>query len=359
MNHLRFFLLFFLLLVSATTIAQQVDSVKNKADSIKNKVDTVRKKPDTLVTKRKKPDTVKITERQIRKETKPSVIDSVSAPPLPISKLQPSPASDSTKFDSSVFSKAIQNIPAANSIDKVLSGNKFLNAKAEPQYFANEIKTWKNGKELFFYIMCGLLLILGMFKTFYRHYFSTIFTVYFNTSLRQTQLSEQLLQAKLPSFILNILFVLMSGIFVWLLFLNSYSVPPESPYVILQICTIAIAGIYFIKFCFLKFLGWISDIQDITNYYIFIIFLVNKLLAIILIPFVILLAFGKEEWMSIYITSGLLIIGVLIISRYIKSYGLLRQKFPVTPFHFMLFFVGAELLPLLIIYKVAVNYLLQ
>lgn len=330
-------------------------------DTVKNKIDTIRKKPDSPGIKLQKRDTTRFKETILTKENKPPVADSIRIPRrIPVSS-QPSlvAVSDTSKPDSTGEAGVPLNITAANSITKILAANKFLNVKAEPRYFANEIRTWKNGKELFFYVMCGLLLILGLFKSFYRHYFATLFTVYFNTSLRQTQLSEQLLQAKLPSFILNIFFVLISGVFVWLIFLNSYTSPPKSPYFLLQICAIAIAGIYLIKFCFLKFLGWISGITDVTNHYIFIIFLVNKLLAIILIPFIILMAFGKEEWMSIYITFGLLIVGVLILTRYIKSYGLLRQKFPVTVFHFILFFIGAELLPLLIIYKVAVNYLIQ
>lgn len=285
--------------------------------------------------------------------------NTAAAHQLPVA--QPERLSDSVMrqadLDTGLIAPVISE-PKSNVLEKALMQNKFIDAAATPQFHVIEIRNWRNGKEVFFYAMCVLLLILGIFKTFYSHYFSTLFSVYFNTSLRQTQLSEQLLQARLPSFILNIYFILMAGIFIWLLFLNAHTTAPASPFLLLQLCLIAVAAIYLIKFCFLKFIGWLSGIYDVTNHYIFIIFLVNKLLAIVLIPFVILIAFGNKEWMNIYITLALLCVGALIMSRYIKSYGLLRQRFPMTPFHFLLFFLGAELIPLLIMYKVAADYLI-
>lgn len=255
-------------------------------------------------------------------------------------------------------SPAVAHPTQTEIIGRVLAKNQFIDSQKEPKYFLIELKTWSKGKEIAFYVMCGLLLILGLFRTFYSHYFSTLFSVYFNTSLRQSQLSEQLLQARLPSFILNLFFIMIGGIFCWLLFLNAYDEPVRSPYLILYMCLIAVGVIYIVKFCFLKFLGWLSGMQDVTNQYIFIIFLVNKLLAVVLVPFVILIAFGKAEWLKVYTTLALLCIGALFFSRYVKSYGLLRQKFPMSPFHFIIFFSSAELIPLLLIYKLTSDYLI-
>lgn len=223
-------------------------------------------------------------------------------------------------------------------------------------YLMNDVRTEDNGKEVMFYAACGLLFLLGLFRSFYSHYFSNLVSVYFNTSLRQTQLAEQLMQDKLPSFIFNLFFVLTTGAFLWLLILNSDSVLSFQPLIIFEVSLLAVAVIYVIKFFFLKFIGWVSGLSVITDRYIFIIFLVNKLLTIVLLPFVILMIFGKPEWMKVYVTLALSFSGFLLLSRYVKSYGLIRQNFPVTIFHFLLFFIGAELLPLLIIYKAASEY---
>ncbi len=238
---------------------------------------------------------------------------------------------------------------------RALSAIRWANVRSKPVFVVSTEKTIE-GKEIFFYVMCALLLILGLFKKFYSQYFSNLFRVYFNTSLRQSQLSEQLLQARLPSFILNIYFIIVAGIFVWLLFSRTESTVVHKPLYLLQICIGAVAGIYLIKYCFLKFIGWVSGIGEATDYYIFIIFLVNKLLALLLLPFVILLAFGKADWMGIVETLALLSAGALLASRYIKSYAATGHKLSVKPFHFLLFIAGAELIPVLLIYKVAVDY---
>lgn len=268
-----------------------------------------------------------------------------------------SPDSETSDAAATLISGSTPEV-TKNVLKEALSNNRFIKPDQPAHFFIQQFRDRSNSKDIFFYIMCGILLVLGLFKTFYNHYFSTLFTVYFNTSLRQTQLSEQLLQARLPSFILNIFFVLIGGLFVWLLFSNTRYEPNNTGYYIFQIFIPLLGLIYLIKYSFLKFLGWISGLKEVTDHYIFIIFLVNKLLAIVLIPFVILMAFGKKEWMSIYITLALLCVGLLFLSRYIKSYGLLRQKFPMSFFHFLIFFLGAELIPLFVIFKIVNEYII-
>ena len=260
--------------------------------------------------------------------------------------------------DSAELAIPLHPIDSLTATGRALRNNRWINTTAAPVLFVSTEKHLP-GKEIFFYAMCALLLLLGLFKTFYSHYFSNIFRVYFNTSLRQSQLSEQLLQARLPSFLLNIFFIIIAGIFVWLLFRYRVGAAIEQPFLLLQICIAAVAGIYLIKFCFLKFIGWVSGITAATDYYIFIIFLVNKILALVLLPFLILLAFGNEAWFSIVERLAILSVGALLVSRYVKSFALAGNKLSVKPFHFLLFIAGAEIIPVLLMYKVAVDYFLK
>ncbi|MEO6133974.1 MAG: DUF4271 domain-containing protein, partial [Ginsengibacter sp.] len=203
-----------------------------------------------------------------------------------------------------------------------------------------------------------IVLILGIFKTFYSGYFNNLFRVFFNTSLRQTQLTDQLLQAKLPSLILNLFFTLTVGMYVWLLF--SHFNPPRiiSPQMLLPFCILSVVIIYAIKYSLLKFTGYITGIQTTTDNYIFIIFLVNKITGILLLPFIILLAFSPEGWVPAIATISGLLLGLFFVSRYIKSYGFIQGKMPFNPFHFIIYIVGAEIIPLLILYKIAKDYML-
>jgi hypothetical protein len=134
--------------------------------------------------------------------------------------------------------------------------------------------------------------------------------------------------------------------------------PAVNNKILLPFCILSVAALYFIKFCLLKFMGWVSDIQETTNNYIFAIFLVNKITGIILVPIIILLAFTKPEWLPVITNISLLVLGLFFLSRYIKSYGAIDRKFPLNPFHFIIYIAGAEIIPLLLIYKVAIDYLI-
>ncbi|HUZ58404.1 MAG TPA: DUF4271 domain-containing protein [Hanamia sp.] len=265
---------------------------------------------------------------------------------------------EQNKKSDTITISAITSIKSSPfNIDKLLLKNRFINVKSTP-VFLIEKEHHPTGKEFLFYSLCIIGLILGLFKTFYGGYFNNLFRVYFNTSLRQTQLADQLLQAKLPSFILNIFFALSVGMYIWLLF-GLYH-PPRliSSKLLLPFCILSVALLYFVKFCLLKFMGWVADISHATDHYIFAIFLVNKITGILLIPIIILLAFLKREWQPIIAYISFMALALFFISRYVKSYGAIERKMPLNYFHFIIYILGGEIIPLLIIYKVAIDYLI-
>ena len=268
-----------------------------------------------------------------------------------------SDSSDKKNNPDSLINIPVSQVSQAQTINKLLEQNRFINIKDAPVYFIEEERN-PIGKEFLFYSLCTVILILGVFKTIYNGYFKNLFRVYFNTSLRQTQLADQLLQAKLPSFILNIFFALTAGIYIWLLF-NHYH-PPRliSHKILLPFCIISVALIYFIKFCLLKFMGWVSDIRSTTDNYVFAIFMVNKITGIFLLPVIIMLAFIRPEWFTIVANLSFMMLGLFFLSRYVKSYAAVEKKLTLTPFHFILYILGAEIIPLMIIYKVATDYLI-
>ena len=221
-------------------------------------------------------------------------------------------------------------------VDSLLLSGKFINAKEPAVYFVTS-KKQTDGKEFIFYALCVVVLILGLFKTFYSSYFNNLFKVFFNTSIRQTQLTDQLLQAKLPSFILNIFFAISVGFYVWLLF--KHYQPPRfmNNQLLLPFCIAGIGALYFVKYCILKFIGWMSGMQQAADNYIFVIFLVNKITGIILVPFIILLAFSLPSWTNYIVIFSLLLMGLFFLSRYIKTYGVLEYRFPLEPLHFIIY----------------------
>ena len=200
-------------------------------------------------------------------------------------------------------------------------------------------------------MLAGIILLFGFFKVFYATYFNNIFRVFFNTSLRQNQLTDLLLQAKLPSLIFNLFFILTGGLYLWLLLNYYHFISEENNKKALAFCVFAIAFIYVIKFCVLKFVGWLTGTIESVDTYIFVIFLVNKITGIILIPFVILLAFAEPEWYDSITIFSFLVVGILFLLRFMRSYGLLQHQLNISRMHFMLYIISIEILPLLVVFK--------
>ena len=263
----------------------------------------------------------------------------------------------SAKIDSSLAVSQPKIKSYHSIINDLLSSNKFIDVKDAPVYLIAEKKHF-GGKEFVFYILCIVVLILAIFKTFYKAYFNNLFRVFFNTSLRQTQLTDQLLQAKLPSFILNIFFTFSAGIFLWLLFTYYHQPQLVNRKLLLPFCILGIGVLYFLKYCILKFIGWVSSMQQTVDSYIFIIFLVNKIAGIVLVPFLIIIAFSLPLWVHYITTVAVFIIILFFLSRYIKTYGALENRLPLNAFQFIIYIIATEIIPILILYKVTVDYLI-
>jgi Domain of unknown function (DUF4271) len=234
--------------------------------------------------------------------------------------------------------------------------NKLLNSDAEPVSLAVQLKKVKS-RDTFFYLIAGMVLLLAFLKYFYSRYFTNLFRVFFNTSLRQSQITDQLLQAKLPSFLFNIFFVISGGIYAYVL-LSHYHLTDGGNEWLFLFSSVALMGfIYFIKFCTLKFTGWITGFGEAVDIYVFVIFLINKIIGIFLVPFIIILSFSELQIVTIAALVSLMCIGIFLLLRFFRSYGLVQNQLKISKFHFFLYIAGLEILPLLLIYKGLMVYL--
>lgn len=220
-----------------------------------------------------------------------------------------------------------------------------------------EIERRVKGKDMFFYVLLGLFFYFAVVKTLFWKYVSNLVSIFLRITLRQQQLREQLLQAPLPSLMLNIFFLLTGGLYASLL-LAYYKWEVHSNFWIQTVYCIAIlALIYTGKFLILKFTGWVFNLSKATDTYIFIVFLVNKMLGILLLPFLVLIAFYSGQPQQVFVTLSLILVVGLFAYRFIFSFGPIRAEIKVNPFHFFLYLCAFEIAPLLLIYKVLLNLL--
>jgi hypothetical protein len=215
---------------------------------------------------------------------------------------------------------------------------------------ANDQKDW-----LFYYII-ALLLMFGVLKLSYIRYFNDLFRFFFRTSLRINQIREQLVQSGLQSLLFNVFFALSFGLYIYLL-VNYYDASIQLNRLLLPfLATGCLVLLYGGKYLFLKISGWLFSISNATETYTFIIFLINKVAGIAIIPFLVLIAFAQEPLTAIAVTLSLILVVGLFMYRFLRAYQPVQAEVKVSRIHFFIFFLAIEIAPLLLIYKLLIRF---
>lgn len=234
--------------------------------------------------------------------------------------------------------------------DSFLYRKRLFFSFTDPVRYSISVKRWE-GKEVVFYSVVALLIVFAVIKNGFRRYLSDLFGSYFRTTMRQRQIKEQLLQNPLPSLLFNAFFVLSGAVFLGLI-LQHFGLVDDIPFWLLAIyCAVALLVIYAGKFVVLKFFGWVFQFSEATDTYLFIIFSTNKIIGILLLPFIVLLAFTTGSVNAAAVTLSLIVVACLFAYRYFLSYISINRMVRINFFHFLLYLAAFEILPLLLINK--------
>ncbi len=242
-----------------------------------------------------------------------------------------------------------------DSLYKVFLTNPFLPMLKKPVYQIVKIKS-SNRKDELFYLSTALVFFLGAIKLVFAKYYSNLFSIFFQPSFRQKQTREQLMQSNLPSLLLNVFFVLSSATYLSLT-IKYFGLISFGFWKVLLYTTIVLAVLYSAKFIFLSFSGWVFNAREAAGTYMFVVFLINKIIGIVLLPFILVIAFSKPAISSSAITLSFIVLFILFLYRYIISYSPVVREVKVKPFHFAVYIVAIEILPLLFIYKSLILYM--
>jgi hypothetical protein len=96
--------------------------------------------------------------------------------------------------------------------------------------------------------------------------------------------------------------------------------------------------------------------KDAADSYIFIVFIVNKMAGLYLLPFLILLSFTEGEPYHIFLILSWVGILMLLIYRFILTFGAVHNQIKVNLFHFFLYLCAFEIAPVLLIYKLLLYF---
>jgi len=231
----------------------------------------------------------------------------------------------------------------------------FLPITAKPLFMISDFRERRTLDDMF-YLLMGVVLLLAFVRTVFPRYFKNLFVLFLQTSLRQKQTKDQLLQDNLGSLFVNLLFIISISIYGALVIRNKEWLDYPFWHIVFfgaGLLTI----VYFGKFLFLRFSGWVFNSREAAANYTFTVFLVNKVMGVMLVPFLFLMAFAKPGLKEIALTVSVGIMILLLLYRYVISFATIRNTLKVNALHFFLYLCAVEVLPLLLLYKLMADYI--
>jgi hypothetical protein len=265
------------------------------------------------------------------------------------------PVSDSVSKKPAVIN-VWQSIPGMPLQVQVMNNHPYFSFAAEPVSYRSGIKRFE-GKEMLFYVIVALLLVFSLLKMGFAKYFNDLFRVFFRTTLKQRQIKEQLIQTPLPSLLFNVFFVASAGLYANFILHHYQFTLFDNFWLMYMYCSIGLSVIYLVKFIGLKVCGWLFNMQQAAEAYIFIVFIINKVIGISLLPFLILLAFTNGTIHTVSLILSWCCIAGLFLYRFILGYAAIHNEVRFNLFHFFLYLCAFEIAPLLLIYKLLLFFL--
>lgn len=233
---------------------------------------------------------------------------------------------------------------------QILRRHPYFPFGATPVRIHEAVHSWK-GKDMLFYAIIGLLLIFALLRNGFAKYFSDLFRVFFRTTLKQRQIREQLMQTPLPSVLFNAFFSLSAGMYIVFMLLYFKKIAEPDFWRFYLYAIIGLSVIYFVKYAGLKILGWIFNLQEAADTYTFIVFIINKVVGVFLLPFLPMLAFMDGTGYQVALVLSWCGLGALYMYRFILAFAAVRNEVRFNLFHFLLYLCAFEVAPLLLIYK--------
>jgi len=201
----NFFLILFLIGCSYTGFGQVIDSM------IQNQPETTRNEPPKAPVVAPAPVTPKLVDSSVARRVIPRRKDSAFIQ-VSIRRRDSLMADSLKKAATPVVRPAFRD----TSSYKKYETHPYLPLHTPPVFMLIDYHKQESRDELF-YLMAGIVFCLAFVRAGFPKYFRNLFLLFFQTSLRQKQTREQLLQDRLASLFINLLFFISMALYLALL----------------------------------------------------------------------------------------------------------------------------------------------
>jgi len=202
-----------------------------------------------------------------------------------------------------------------------------------------------------FYSFALLFLFLSLVNTYFGNYLQKVFRVFVNEGFVYRQAKDQMTQAPLAAFLMNILFVLSATIFVFFGLGADRLFTGIERWQSMGLILALLVVVYVSKYVFLQIMGWVFNLRESFEGYIFIVFLNNKVSGILMLLFSSMMAF-TEPGSSLFIFKlSLFLLGIIFLIRYIRGFQVFSKQARLGIFNFLLAVISLEILPSAVLLK--------
>lgn len=205
--------------------------------------------------------------------------------------------------------------------------------------------------EWIFYTYLLLFLFIAMLGRFSNGQIKRMWKVFINSGFIYRQAKEQMAQQPLVALLLNLVFVFSSSLFLFFGLGWDHEFTGIYRWYILSSSFLVIVCIYLFKFIFLRTIGWAFGQKEVFDHYLFVVFLNNKLLGLLLLFSSFLLAFSGDTTTKTLFTATLVVVALMFIYRVFRGYQTFLRQARMGAFSLLLAFVSVELIPSAVVIK--------
>lgn len=201
------------------------------------------------------------------------------------------------------------------------------------------------------YLSIVFLLILAWLRLIYTRFIINVFRASVNYQLAAKVDDEPGIIQKRIFGILNLFYYLTAGIFIYLVFdYFDYHPLGLTNLKLLGVIIAFLLSYSLFRVLVMKITGLLFEREKLFSEAVFHNFLYNKVAGIILIPFILLLAYTRDIYQDIAVYMGLAAFLAVNIMRFIRLI-IFIYKSVVLLFYFILYLCTLEIIPVLVIIK--------
>lgn len=200
-------------------------------------------------------------------------------------------------------------------------------------------------------IFLVIFILFAYIKVNHGKKFEQIFNSVFRLGYLKQMMREEQVNTKRSSFALNVVFVLMLGLFIYQFFVvQKITLLDQSGFILYSICVGILSLIYTGKYVVIKFFESLVKFNGPLEEYLYNVVQINKTIGILLFPTLIACTFLNKEFAPIFFISVTLFLAAFVIFRLLRGLAI-GFSYNVSKLYIILYLCTVELIPFILLAK--------